>query len=305
MYDSRIGRRWERDPVVKVWESSYATFANNPILFADPLGLSVLDKIKMKWNDLTENYEEASREKTKSNYDTYDYEGGILNGMRLNFNKITFSSTWSRGSDNHSQLDMRAISTGLTSNPRPGQHLAFDGRSSNAGAGMGLAGGDISGEHFTFFKSDNNVHTVRSDYNIDYVVANGNNSSEFGTGVGYNYFYGDMINVDPFEDPASRIENSNDMSVNATIVLMQVGYNGGDMNKGGFSYNSVGIGFGAGFKSSVKPTSANLPANMSMSVKRIRVSPKITPSNYDSVKTAQKYRGHSRSPGILKRNGVE
>jgi RHS repeat-associated protein len=39
MYDSRIGRRWERDPVVKPMESRYAAFNNNPILYADPKGL--------------------------------------------------------------------------------------------------------------------------------------------------------------------------------------------------------------------------------------------------------------------------
>ena len=38
-YDSRIGRRWNVDPVNKLWKSSYATFANNPIYFVDPLGL--------------------------------------------------------------------------------------------------------------------------------------------------------------------------------------------------------------------------------------------------------------------------
>ena len=37
-YDSRLGRRWNIDPVVKHWESSYATFANNPIFFIDPNG---------------------------------------------------------------------------------------------------------------------------------------------------------------------------------------------------------------------------------------------------------------------------
>jgi RHS repeat-associated protein len=37
-YDSRLGRRWNVDPVVKHWESSYATFANNPIFFIDPNG---------------------------------------------------------------------------------------------------------------------------------------------------------------------------------------------------------------------------------------------------------------------------
>lgn len=38
-YDSRTGRRWERDPVVKPWESSYACFRNNPIFYSDPSGL--------------------------------------------------------------------------------------------------------------------------------------------------------------------------------------------------------------------------------------------------------------------------
>jgi len=34
-YDSRLGRRWNVDPVVKVWEAPYAAFANNPILYVD------------------------------------------------------------------------------------------------------------------------------------------------------------------------------------------------------------------------------------------------------------------------------
>jgi LysM repeat protein len=37
-YDSRIGRRWNIDPVSKIWESGYATFSNNPINRADPFG---------------------------------------------------------------------------------------------------------------------------------------------------------------------------------------------------------------------------------------------------------------------------
>ncbi len=42
-YDSRTGRRWNRDPVVKPWESSYACFSNNPIWFADPNGLDAVN----------------------------------------------------------------------------------------------------------------------------------------------------------------------------------------------------------------------------------------------------------------------
>ena len=41
MYDARLGRRWEIDPMTGnyAWQSPYATFNNNPIIFADPLGL--------------------------------------------------------------------------------------------------------------------------------------------------------------------------------------------------------------------------------------------------------------------------
>jgi len=37
-YDSRLGRRWNLDPVLKEWESPYACFSNNPILYLDPNG---------------------------------------------------------------------------------------------------------------------------------------------------------------------------------------------------------------------------------------------------------------------------
>ncbi len=42
-YDTRLARRWNRDPVVKDWESSYTTFADNPIWFVDPMGLDTVD----------------------------------------------------------------------------------------------------------------------------------------------------------------------------------------------------------------------------------------------------------------------
>ena len=55
-YDSRLGRRWNIDPVDKPWESSYLTFGGNPILYSDVLG-----------NDIDENasgYNEAKRAAT-------------------------------------------------------------------------------------------------------------------------------------------------------------------------------------------------------------------------------------------------
>lgn len=37
-YDSRIGRRWNVDPVIKPWQSDYVTFSNNPVAKIDPKG---------------------------------------------------------------------------------------------------------------------------------------------------------------------------------------------------------------------------------------------------------------------------
>ena len=45
-YDSRIGRRWNVDPVNIGGTSGYATFANNPIIFTDPNGLDTVSSKK-------------------------------------------------------------------------------------------------------------------------------------------------------------------------------------------------------------------------------------------------------------------
>ena len=37
-YDARTGRRWNVDPILKTWESPYATFGGNPVLNTDPDG---------------------------------------------------------------------------------------------------------------------------------------------------------------------------------------------------------------------------------------------------------------------------
>ena len=52
-YDSRIGRRWDVDPVIKPWESPYATFNNNPITQIDPKGLNGEDYTVKKGDNLT------------------------------------------------------------------------------------------------------------------------------------------------------------------------------------------------------------------------------------------------------------
>lgn len=41
-YDSRLGRRWNVDPIIKEHESPYAAFANNPIWFVDKSGADTM-----------------------------------------------------------------------------------------------------------------------------------------------------------------------------------------------------------------------------------------------------------------------
>ncbi len=37
-YDTRLGRRWNIDPKSPAWESGYAGYRNNPVVFIDPKG---------------------------------------------------------------------------------------------------------------------------------------------------------------------------------------------------------------------------------------------------------------------------
>jgi RHS repeat-associated protein len=66
-YDSRIGRRWNTDPIVKPWESPYACFANNPIWFSD-----------VKGDDATENGDKGKGNAPKVDNTPPKMEGMVL-----------------------------------------------------------------------------------------------------------------------------------------------------------------------------------------------------------------------------------
>jgi hypothetical protein len=72
-YDSRLGRRWNRDPIPKHYESPYAAFANNPIWFVDPLGADTITFTKSSW----------SAPAAKSGLDNYQFapRGGVSNSI--------------------------------------------------------------------------------------------------------------------------------------------------------------------------------------------------------------------------------
>src|SRR5690606_27472100 len=79
MYESRLGRRWNIDPKPNVSISGYATFANNPVVFADLYGDTVKfasDKAKEVYNnyksEVQNRFDIAKNNKDKATY------GGIL-----------------------------------------------------------------------------------------------------------------------------------------------------------------------------------------------------------------------------------
>jgi hypothetical protein len=52
-YDSRLGRRWNIDPVFKYWESPYACFMNSPLLFVDPQGSDGVVTVDKEKHEMT------------------------------------------------------------------------------------------------------------------------------------------------------------------------------------------------------------------------------------------------------------
>jgi RHS repeat-associated protein len=49
MYDAKLARRWNVDPVVKQWSSCYAILSNSPIVMVDPKGNTDYYNKKGKW----------------------------------------------------------------------------------------------------------------------------------------------------------------------------------------------------------------------------------------------------------------
>ena len=57
-YDSRLGRRWNVDPVFKEYESPYACFAGNPVRFADRFGADTIFDDDVARKDFLDTYQE-------------------------------------------------------------------------------------------------------------------------------------------------------------------------------------------------------------------------------------------------------
>ena len=60
-YDSRLGRRWNVDPVFKEYESPYACFAGNPIWYNDKFGLDTAFADDFARQNFQEVYQQISQ----------------------------------------------------------------------------------------------------------------------------------------------------------------------------------------------------------------------------------------------------
>jgi len=92
-YSPRLGRRWNIDPVVKHHASSYATFANNPVWFAEINGLDtlVMHRKSMGVEHGVETFLvtfSVIRDGVESRMDNVMYMGGNAGNVRLPDDKI-------------------------------------------------------------------------------------------------------------------------------------------------------------------------------------------------------------------------
>ena len=97
-YDTRLGRRWNPDPVVKVWESPYAGLSDNPILRIDPNGDSDYKvdrdgniKLQKKTKDKTDVLHSMNRDGKTDPDNSLIVKKGILNNIQQAKSKDGFS----------------------------------------------------------------------------------------------------------------------------------------------------------------------------------------------------------------------
>lgn len=100
-YDSRLGRRWNVDPIFKVWESPYACFNNNPIAKIDPSGQNAENanhtkpeksKISKWWNRVLDKraarkFDRKVRKAVERDFDKLTKAGQVDLGDRDDYNQ--------------------------------------------------------------------------------------------------------------------------------------------------------------------------------------------------------------------------
>ena len=111
-YDTRLGRRWNLDPVTKPWISSYHAFSNKPITFIDHNGDNAnpiiddetVDLIGMTSKKGDSNYNKILSEKRVSTVVNYLIKNGI-SADRINFGAVGEDSPFNLNDQEGSSID--------------------------------------------------------------------------------------------------------------------------------------------------------------------------------------------------------
>ena len=312
MYDSRIGRRWERDPIVKPWESLYASFANNPILYADPDGLTTKDPKEKSSKANGSKMENGQKAKvTEPNGTKYGQNDDTrsLGKSSQTFNndcKCYINDGLMENAEANpvtSSLDTKAANTYATSLRGWSNNLGFDVFSYSGSAGA-IGTLELS---YKSYRTGYNPLLLWSDKQMTTFEADAGNG--IGLEIGADYGQGEFRKLGIWENPFERVINANDLDLNfQTPYLLRAGSNSGD---GTYDYSNIGIGYG--FKTSLKSLKADEfgrlidknPLSGGVGVQDPKVLYMSKPTIFDSIRTGLNNPDDSTGKEVLKRYNVK
>ncbi len=242
MYDSRLGRRWERDPIVKPWESPYATFANNPIYYSDPLGLDAIGQ-----KEANAGKGKVGDTYTDNNGRTFENKGGFEGWQEKVGSESQAAS--SLQSNPTSPENLRAITNyGSGSNiERTESHAEFTVQSVSGGGGFSVG---VEGT-FKEFNFGSNYHTKNFLYpNEQFGIWElDGKGGTVGAGVSLKFGTGVLFDPDPWKPYSQQVMDINDFDIEGTVGLLTMSStNQVDFEVNRLQYNMLGVSFGAKFK---------------------------------------------------------
>ncbi|MDF2449492.1 MAG: hypothetical protein K0R26_1996 [Bacteroidota bacterium] len=299
-YDSRLGRRWNPDPVVKSGQSPYACFNNNPIYFADPSGADGEPPIKKG-----QSVDLGNGQSYTSSADEVEVSACITCDGKTTGNPLAAATTYGGA------------------NVSPKMHNpSFDmwGVSVAGSGGTGLVGGTVSYKTYVWPQNPNNINTFKKDFVVTAMEIDIEGGAGEGLSGSVSYFDGTMIGVGQYSNQMDIIINSNsNFDVNASFNPVSIGGSFATDNKNQYTYGSIGLAYGGsvayqnrmnslfqGFPKVRLPlnksTSKSIGLSLSNGVFRLIMSMPI-PSTSDSVDFA-KGKSDSISNNINKRNGA-
>ncbi|ATL49388.1 hypothetical protein COR50_20625 [Chitinophaga caeni] len=227
-YDPRIGRRWNIDPILKRYESSYATFANNPIGITDRLG-----------ND-TVLYTQNSGWKLNA----FTKKGGdprniiyTVNELASNYNaKDPWATARVLLYEVGSKVKDPSVKKGITGKSLPSNHpLSFNAETGKGGtlAGQPVFEADLYDMTGTFMKvlRDGNSHFLPTK-----------------TGPWKYWFYTQVTDNGPYDTKSTKRSNTSDVPVFAVTYIGEWTLWGGTLRRyddyGNISYRYWGRLYG-------------------------------------------------------------